>query len=98
MNLSDAIARYPAETALLVGECEARAVALGCTMNMIGVVEREGIVRLIATDDFSGQVHRFDVPALAWVAEIVGAEIERMAGDIEADIARRIESGRCSHA
>lgn len=97
MNLSTAIARYPAETAFLVGECEAAGRALGCTMNMIGVVEYEGIVRLIAADDFSGQVHRFDVPSLDWVAKIIGAEIERQLGDVEADVARRIE-GRCCHA
>lgn len=97
MNLSTAVARYPAEMAFLIGECEALARALGCTMGMVDVAERSGIVRLTAIDDFSGQVHRFDVPALGWIAEIVGAEIERMVGDIEADVARRIE-GRCCHA
>lgn len=98
MNLSAAIARYPAETAFLIGECEALACALGCTMNMAAVVECEGIVRLIATDDFSGQVHRFGVPSLDWVGKIIAAEVERQLGDVEADVARRIESARCCHA
>lgn len=97
MNLSTAIGRYPAEMALLIGECEALACALGCTMSVVDVLARAGIVSLIATDDFSAQVHRFDVPALDWVGKIIAAEIERQLGDIEADTAQRIESGRCCH-